>query len=137
VLVCLGETLDERKAGQLEAVLKRQLEAALAAIPADAIDRLTVAYEPVWAIGTGVNATPHDAASAHRFLRDQIAAATGHEVARNTPILYGGSVNPDNAADLLAAGHVDGLLVGGASLKPDSFARIAATPASRQAVSSD
>jgi triosephosphate isomerase len=130
VLVCLGEKLDERKAGQLEAVLKRQLEAALASIPAAAIDRLTVAYEPVWAIGTGVNATPQDAASAHRFLRERIAAVAGQEVARTTPILYGGSVNPDNAADLLAASDVNGLLVGGASLQPGSFARIAASAGS-------
>lgn len=124
-VICVGEKLEERRAGQLEDVLVRQLGAALGPLPAGA--RLAVAYEPVWAIGTGVNATPEDAAAAHGFLRARLAAA-GTRAAR-IPILYGGSVKPDNAAALLAAGDVDGLLVGGASLDPEGFARIAAAGA--------
>jgi triosephosphate isomerase len=128
VLVCVGETLEERNTGRLEAVLGRQLDAALGAAR-ESMARLSVAYEPVWAIGTGVNATPDDAAAAHAFLRDRMAAATDTGTAANVPVLYGGSVNPDNARALLAASNVDGLLVGGASLKPESFAAIAATQA--------
>lgn len=124
--VCVGETLEERKAGRLEEVLARQLDAALAWLgPSDA-GRFVLAYEPVWAIGTGVNATPADASAAHAYLR---ARLTGQLAAGSSgvPILYGGSVKPDNAAELLAAKDVDGLLVGGASLDPTSFARIAAS----------
>jgi triosephosphate isomerase len=128
VLVCVGETLEERNTGRLEAVLGRQLDAALGAAR-ESMARLSVAYEPVWAIGTGVNATPDDAAAAHAFLRDRMAAATDTGTAANVPVLYGGSVNPDNARALLAASNVDGLLVGGESLKPESFAAIAATQA--------
>jgi triosephosphate isomerase len=122
-LVCVGEKLEERQSGQLESVLLRQIDAALNAVPDGAHSRFTVAYEPVWAIGTGVNATPADAAAAHAFLRQCLSRA-GEEFARATPILYGGSVNADNARALLDAADVDGLLVGGASLKADSFARI-------------
>jgi len=124
VLVCVGETLEERQDGRLETVLAGQIDAALGAARG-AMPRFAVAYEPVWAIGTGVNATPADAANAHAFLRRRVAQATDAAVAAETPILYGGSVNPDNAMDLLAATDVDGLLVGGASLKPDAFAAIA------------
>jgi len=127
VLVCVGETLEEREGGRLEQVLARQIDAALGEAR-DAMLRFAVAYEPVWAIGTGVNATPADAAAAHAFLRQRIARAANATIAAEVPILYGGSVTPDNAADLLAAADVDGLLVGGASLKPDAFAAIAATP---------
>lgn len=124
-VACVGETLDERNAGGLKNVLLRQLGAVLNAVPDGAVDRLILAYEPVWAIGTGVNATAEDAAEAHAILRDRLADHVGAELAVSTPILYGGSVKPDNAAELLAADGVDGLLVGGASLEPDSFARIA------------
>lgn len=124
-LVCVGETLEERESGRLETVLARQLGAVLTAVSAPDLPRLALAYEPVWAIGTGVNATPEDAAAAHRFLREQVAEAAGEDIAAALPILYGGSVKPDNAAELLAAGDVNGLLVGGASLKADHFARIA------------
>lgn len=124
-VICIGETLDERRAGALHTVLQRQLDAALAGLPDDAARTTIVAYEPVWAIGTGVNATPDDAAEAHSFIRGRIAALWG-DAARSVPLLYGGSVKPDNAADLLAADNVDGLLVGGASLDPTGFARIAA-----------
>lgn len=122
-VICVGEKLDERQAGQLEAVLSRQLDAALAAVPDQA--PFLLAYEPVWAIGTGVNATPADASAAHAFLRRRMADRIG-AAARRVPVLYGGSVKAENAAELLAAAEVDGLLVGGASLDPQSFARIAA-----------
>jgi triosephosphate isomerase len=124
-LICIGETLDERNAGRLEEVLARQLGAALDAIdPADVVACL-IAYEPVWAIGTGVNATPDDAAGAHAFIRGVLGGRLDAAAAGAIPILYGGSVKPDNAADLLAATDVDGLLVGGASLTASSFAAIA------------
>jgi triosephosphate isomerase len=122
--ICVGETLAERKAERLEEVLGRQLEGALALLSAEAIAGVTLAYEPVWAIGTGVNATPADASSAHGWLRSRLRDRIGEAAAR-IPILYGGSVKPDNAAELLAATDVDGLLVGGASLDPASFASIA------------
>jgi triosephosphate isomerase (TIM) len=126
-VVCIGETLAQREAGNLEAVLRRQLDAALDALPADAADRIVVAYEPVWAIGTGVNATPDDAAGAHRFVRELLAGRY-RAAASDVPILYGGSVKPDNAAALLAADQVDGVLVGGASLDAAGFAAIAGAP---------
>lgn len=125
VVACVGETLKQRKAGQLRDVLLRQLDAVLDALPAGAAQRLVIAYEPVWAIGTGVNATPDDAAEAHGVIRRRLADRIGADLAAVVPILYGGSVKPDNAAELLAADGVDGLLVGGASLDPDGFARIA------------
>src|SRR5690606_9804249 len=115
----------QREAGLLEDTLLRQIDAVLDAIQDDAADRLVVAYEPVWAIGTGVNATPADAAEAHAVLRNRLSERHGKKPAGAIPILYGGSVQPDNAADLLAATGVDGLLVGGASLEPVAFARIA------------
>jgi triosephosphate isomerase (TIM) len=124
-IACIGETLEQREAGQLRDVLLRQLDAVLERIPEDAGDRLVVAYEPVWAIGTGRNATPGDAAEAHAIIRERLAGRYGKKAAARIPILYGGSVKPDNAADLLAANGVDGLLVGGASLDPVAFARIA------------
>ncbi len=121
-IICVGETLEERKKGEVDAVLLRQLTAALAGFRPDA--PLMLAYEPVWAIGTGQNATPDDAAKAHAFLRERLAELRSVAVAEATPILYGGSVKPENAGHLLGAGGVDGLLVGGASLEPESFARI-------------
>jgi triosephosphate isomerase len=122
-VICVGETLAERRAGQAEAVIVRQLEAALPSL--DPSERALLAYEPVWAIGTGETATPRDASAAHAALRARLAEAWGEGGALGVAILYGGSVRPDNAAELLAAPGVDGLLVGGASLDPDSFARIA------------
>jgi triosephosphate isomerase (TIM) len=123
-VACVGETLDEREAGSLETVLLRQLDAVLDALPGDAGSRLVVAYEPVWAIGTGHNATPDDAAEAHGIIRRRLAKRYGAAVAEAIPILYGGSVKPDNADELLAAEGVDGVLVGGASLDAAGFARI-------------
>jgi len=125
-VVCVGETLEERQAGRVEQVILRQLDAVLAVVPAAAGPRFMIAYEPVWAIGTGVNASPEDASAAHAILRRRIAEHAGEATAAAIPILYGGSVKPDNAAALLGARDVDGVLVGGASLDPASFAAIAA-----------
>lgn len=122
-VICVGETLDERKAGEVEAVITRQLGAAITGLTGDQAFAFLVAYEPVWAIGTGVTATPADAASAHAVLRAQLIGQLGAE-GENVPILYGGSVKADNYASLLAAEHVDGLLIGGASLDPEVFATI-------------
>ncbi|MBI4519545.1 MAG: triose-phosphate isomerase [Gemmatimonadetes bacterium] len=124
-LLCVGETLEERRAGRVDDVILRQLDAVLDSLPPDA--GLLLAYEPVWAIGTGENATPGDAAAAHAALRRRLSARWGASRAQDVAILYGGSVKPDNARDLLAAPEVDGLLVGGASLDPTAFAAIAAT----------
>lgn len=126
VVLCVGETLDQRKAGELETVLARQVEAALVEVEPEAVSSLTIAYEPVWAIGTGVNATPKDAAGAHAWVRECLRRRFDGDAASRIPILYGGSVKPDNAGDLMAASDVNGVLVGGASLDPTSFSRIVA-----------
>ena len=117
-VLCVGEKLDEREHGHTEAVVLRQLRAGVSRLAPGDLDRLVLAYEPVWAIGTGRNATPDDAAAVHRVLRAELQAL-GATV--RMPILYGGSVNAGNAAALLAAEGVDGLLVGGASLAPESW----------------
>ncbi len=121
-MLCVGEKLAEREAGETEAVCLRQLRAGLAGIPADAWPRVVIAYEPVWAIGTGKNATPADAAQVHRAIRVELArlGAPGR-----VPVLYGGSVNQGNVAALLDQEQVDGVLVGGASLDAAAFTRIA------------
>jgi triosephosphate isomerase (TIM) len=124
VILCVGETTYQRKSAQTEAVLDTQLTGGLRGVNADQSDRLTIAYEPVWAIGTGVNATPEQAQEAHTFIRRQCADLLGPEVAANLTIQYGGSVKPENAASLLAQPDVDGFLVGGASLKAESFLAI-------------
>jgi triosephosphate isomerase (TIM) len=123
-IACVGETLEERRSGRLRDVLRRQLDAIMDALPHEAAGSLLIAYEPVWAIGTGVNATPTDATEAHGLLRERLRERYG-DAAADIPILYGGSVKPDNAGDLLAADDVAGLLVGGASLDPAGFASIA------------
>ncbi len=120
VVLCVGETLGEREAEATEAVLARQLAAGLAPLPATALERLDLAYEPVWAIGTGRTATPEIAAAAHRHLRSLLVGKYGAGGA-GPRILYGGSVKPQNAAELLAADEVGGLLVGGASLEAQAF----------------
>jgi triosephosphate isomerase len=125
-LLCVGETLDERRSGRAEAVVDGQLVPVLATLTREETARLVVAYEPVWAIGTGETASPADADSMHRAVRARLAAACGPEGARAIPILYGGSVKPENAAELLAQPEVDGVLVGGASLDPAGFAAICA-----------
>lgn len=123
-VLCVGETLDERRADRAEAVVAEQLHPVLAILSRDEIGELVVAYEPVWAIGTGVTATPQDAASMHRAVRQRLAQAFGQEAAEAVPVLYGGSVKPDNAAELMSQPGVDGVLVGGASLDPRGFAAI-------------
>lgn len=123
-VVCVGETLDQRRSGRLEEVILRQLDAALDGLGDSTADVL-IAYEPVWAIGTGETATPQDAAGAHSILRARLRERLGDERAAGTPILYGGSVKAANATELLSAENVDGVLVGGASLDPESFAAIA------------
>ena len=124
VILCVGELLTEREAGQTEAVLARQLTAGLNAIHPAQVANVVVAYEPVWAIGGPKPATPEQAQSAHAFIRGKIRELYGENVADSLLILYGGAVKPDNAAGLLNLPDVDGALVGGASLKVDSFLAI-------------
>jgi triosephosphate isomerase len=126
VIFCVGELLDEREANRTEAVLDTQLTSGLAGLPADHLAKLVVAYEPVWAIGTGKVATTEQAQEAHAYIRRKIAGLFGENVAGSLLIQYGGSVKPDNAAGLLSQPDVDGALVGGASLKADSFLAIVA-----------
>jgi triosephosphate isomerase len=123
-IVCIGETLAEREAGQTFAVLERQLAGSLARIPVERAAEVVVAYEPVWAIGTGRTATPEIAQEAHAFVRDRLVKQFGAE-SKSMRIQYGGSVKPDNAAALMGMPDIDGALVGGASLDPEDFARIA------------
>lgn len=120
-MVCVGETRDERKAGETFRVLERQVRAALE--PLDPRD-FALAYEPVWAIGTGETATPETAQEAHRFLRELLGGIVGSGRAEAVPLLYGGSATPDNAPGLIAQPDVDGFLVGGASLDPRKFLSI-------------
>jgi triosephosphate isomerase len=124
-ILCVGETLAQREAGEVEDTIIAQLDAALDGLEPEVSARCLIAYEPVWAIGTGKTATPEDAAAAHAMLRRRLDELIGTRLARGVPILYGGSVNAGNAAALIAADEVDGLLVGGASLDPESFAAIA------------
>jgi triosephosphate isomerase len=124
VILCLGETLDERRSNRTEAVLETQLHGSLAGLDSAKMAQVVLAYEPVWAIGTGQNATPEQAQQAHAFIRDRIAEKFGEETASKLPIQYGGSVKPDNAATLLHQPDVDGGLIGGASLKADDFLAI-------------
>jgi triosephosphate isomerase len=124
VILCVGETLTEREANRTEPVLDTQLAGGLAGLNAGAMGNLVIAYEPVWAIGTGCNATPDQAQQAHAFIRRRVADSFGEETASRLPIQYGGSVKPDNAAVLLAQPDVDGALVGSASLKADQFLAI-------------
>jgi triosephosphate isomerase len=129
-ILCVGETLAERDAGRTEETVARQLDAVLAANAPSAFGRAVLAYEPVWAIGTGRNATPEQAQEAHAFLRSRLAARD-RSVARDVRILYGGSVKPANAGGIFAMPDVDGGLIGGASLIPGDFLAIAAAASSR------
>ena len=122
-VLCVGETLEEREADETEAVVARQIDAVLAKCGVEAFAKATVAYEPVWAIGTGKTATPEQAQAVHAFIRDKFAALDAI-IAGQLRILYGGSVNGSNAADLFAREDIDGGLVGGASLKADDFLAI-------------
>jgi triosephosphate isomerase len=123
-IVCVGERLEERESGSTEAVLATQCAGGICGLDADQFARIVIAYEPVWAIGTGRTATPDMAADAHRFLRGQIGKHYGEELANACRILYGGSVKPDNVKGLMTQPEIDGALVGGASLDPASFAAI-------------
>jgi triosephosphate isomerase len=123
-IVCVGERLEERETGMTENVLAGQFAGGLSTLSAEQFGRIVIAYEPVWAIGTGRTATPEIAAEAHRFLRQQISARFGQDAGGACRILYGGSVKPDNIKALMAQPDLDGALVGGASLDPVSFAGI-------------
>jgi triosephosphate isomerase len=120
----VGEVLEEREAGLTDDVLRRQCSRALAKISGKKAGKLVIAYEPVWAIGTGKTATPAIASEAHQLIRGEIAKSLGDESANNLRILYGGSVKPDNVKSLMAEAEIDGALVGGASLDPKSFTAI-------------
>src|SRR5713101_4047146 len=124
VIVCVGETLEQRDQGNAERVVREQLVGGLTGLTASDLDRIIVAYEPVWAIGTGRTATPEQAQEMHAFIRRVFADGYSKKAADGMRILYGGSVKPDNIAGLMSQADIDGALVGGASLKADSFAQI-------------
>ncbi len=123
-LVCVGETLEQRRAGSTEEVLMGQVEAALSGLSPEEVEKVVLAYEPIWAIGTGETATPDQAQQAHAFIRSVLTRKAGSNVAARVRIQYGGSVKPKNAADLLHQEDIDGALVGGASLDAESFIAI-------------
>ncbi len=123
-IVCVGETLAEREGGHTERICERQLSGGLGALTAEEFSRILMAYEPVWAIGTGRTATPEIAAASHRYLRQCVSQRFSPQHAAALRILYGGSVKPDNILGLMAQEELDGALVGGASLDPKSFAAI-------------
>jgi triosephosphate isomerase (TIM) len=126
-IFCIGETLQQREANQHFDIIKQQLEEGVFHLDATHFSQLVLAYEPVWAIGTGVTASSAQAQEIHLFIRNEIASKYGQEIANNTTILYGGSANPKNAADLFAQPDIDGGLIGGASLKSRDFVDIAKT----------
>lgn len=123
-LICVGELLKERENGSTEDVIGRQVKAALNSIGEENMKRATIAYEPVWAIGTGKVATPETAEEVHSFIRELVSGLYGSGISENLPIIYGGSVKPDNIAGLYIMKNIDGVLVGGASLDADSFLSI-------------
>ena len=123
-IVCVGESMQEREDGKTDDVLSQQVRGAFAGIAPELVAKAVVAYEPIWAIGTGLVATPEDVSSGASLIRDEIERNLGAEVANSVRIQYGGSVTPTTSAELLAADGVDGLLVGGASLDAEAFARI-------------
>ncbi len=123
-IVCVGERLEEREANATEIVLGSQFASGIAPLEPGQFSKICIAYEPVWAIGTGKTATPEIAAAAHHFLRSEIRGRFGDEAAAACRILYGGSVKPDNIGGLMAQPDIDGALVGGASLDPESFASL-------------
>jgi triosephosphate isomerase (TIM) len=123
-IVCVGERLEERESKRTDAVLQEQFSQGIAGLAADQFARIVIAYEPVWAIGTGKTATPDMAADAHRVIRDAVRSKFGADAASKIRILYGGSVKPDNVKGLMAQPDIDGALVGGASLEANSFASI-------------
>ena len=123
-IVCVGEKLDEREVGEAETVVKTQLFGGLDGLTVSDMERIIIAYEPVWAIGTGKTATPEQAQEMHGFIRRILAETHGGETADKIRILYGGSVKPENIKDLINQADIDGALVGGASLEAESFAKI-------------
>ncbi len=123
-ILCVGESLKEREAGKTFGVVKNQVVQCLQGFSQEEMARVTVAYEPVWAIGTGKTATPQQAEEVHAFIREQLEYVANQNVSEGVRIQYGGSVNPENISDLMAQPNIDGALVGGASLKADSFSRI-------------
>lgn len=123
-ILCVGETLQEREGGLVEATLGTQLEECLMALNEEEVKQVVIAYEPVWAIGTGKTATKDEAQDVHGFIRNYIRASVGKRIADDLPILYGGSVKPENISSLMAEPDIDGALVGGASLDVISFAQI-------------
>lgn len=123
-VVCVGETVEERDAGDAEDVVARQVKAALARVDREALASCSIAYEPVWAIGTGRHASPDDAGQMTEMIRDQVRSMSDSDAAEAIRLLYGGSVNAGNIKDFMAKRHIDGALVGGASLDPDKFAAI-------------
>ncbi len=120
-ILCVGETLEERESGQMQATLRRQLHEALEGFTAEQVSKVIIAYEPVWAIGTGKHATPEIAEETHAFCREQIVKGWGEALASSLSILYGGSVNAGNVKVLMQQKNIDGVLVGGASLEVGSF----------------
>ncbi len=124
VIFCIGESLEERENGKMEEVVKTQLLGGLQNISKGDLVKIVIAYEPVWAIGTGKNATPQEAQEVHALIREELAKKYDQEAADNTSILYGGSVKPENIEELMKEKDLDGVLVGGASLKVDSFSDI-------------
>jgi triosephosphate isomerase len=133
-MLCVGESLDDRDAGNAETVVGRQLDTVLSALGEERAGKLELAYEPVWAIGTGRTATPEMAENMHRFIRGRVAGLIGIEVAARTPILYGGSVKPENAGELFREQDIDGGLIGGAGLEVASFSKLIAAGAGVPAV---
>jgi triosephosphate isomerase len=123
-IFCVGELIEQRKAEKTKEVITQQIEAGLAGLNAEKVSAVTIAYEPVWAIGTGLTATPEQAQEAHCLIRQLLAKMYSEQLAQEIRIQYGGSVKPGNAAELMAQKDVDGLLVGGASLKADDFLAI-------------
>lgn len=123
-IICIGETKEERENGITKTIVKTQLEGALEGFSNEEIAKVLVAYEPVWAIGTGLTATPEQAQEVHSYIRELLAERTNRELAETLRILYGGSAKPANAGELLSEADIDGLLIGGASLKADDFYQI-------------
>ena len=125
-IVCIGETLEERETGKMTGVITTQVKGSLAGLTAEEMLKTTIAYEPVWAIGTGKTASPEQAQEVHALIRKLLTDAYGSEVAEKVIVQYGGSVKPDNSAELMGQKDIDGALVGGASLKADVFAELIA-----------
>ena len=126
VVLCVGETLEERESGRLEKVLSEQLSVGLKDVKNEEMSKITIAYEPVWAIGTGKTATPEDADNAHAFIRSTVASLFTKDIAEKLIIQYGGSVKAENVKALMAKENIDGALVGGASLSVEMFLPIMA-----------